>query len=608
MGVSPAAQVLSGPEFRRDVSHVQTRTRRRLGRSWLSGSIVGCGLLAAALLAWAAVDERRGRRLETKIPPDDPLISQPYKRRPEADDRIFIVFHIVGIVYMLLGLNTVCDVYFTGALEAMINKWQIKPDVAGATFMAAGGSAPELFTSLIGACITENDVGFGTIVGSAVFNVLFVIGLCGFAATEEIQLTWWPLFRDCSYYIMGLSLLAFFASDQHIALLEAVILFIVYILYCTVMYFNERLEALTDTAYLNAKKNVAPELAAVEAGATGGKPMGESKALDDDDSSDAGSIEMITVPDAIVPVPSPTKGHRSGGTGEATDCHNIASLEESTPHGTESHNYTSKVMSNCHLHGKMRASFCVGHAAILRHEERMATLGVNPASTGGGTGGVPSIADEILDAPDGEEDEGDLMTKPEGGLDLALWYASLPIYVPLHYSLPTPELEYNKFLLTFVLSLLWIAGFSFLLVWWVDILGQVLHIPGIVMALTVLAAGTSIPDAVSSMAVARMGEGDMAVSSSVGSNIFDILVGLPIPWMLKIGVIEGGDYRIRILSPFVAFYVLLLLIMVTSVIICIHFSGWTLNKRLGLLMGGLYAVFLVVAITTESTQWDALKF
>jgi Ca2+/Na+ antiporter len=40
-----------------------------------------------------------------------------------------------------------------------------------------GGSAPELATSLIGT-FKRSDVGFGTIVGSAVFNVLFVIGCC----------------------------------------------------------------------------------------------------------------------------------------------------------------------------------------------------------------------------------------------------------------------------------------------------------------------------------------------------------------------------------------------------------------------------------------------
>jgi hypothetical protein len=33
------------------------------------------------------------------------------------------------------------------------------------------------------------------------------------------------------------------------------------------------------------------------------------------------------------------------------------------------------------------------------------------------------------------------------------------------------------------------------------------------------------------MIVARAGFGDMAVSSSIGSNIFDVLVGLPLPWL-----------------------------------------------------------------------------
>ena len=64
---------------------------------------------------------------------------------------------------------------------------KITPDVAGATFMAAGGSAPELFTSIIGVFIAKSDVGIGTIVGSAVFNILFVIAACAFAAKEALR-------------------------------------------------------------------------------------------------------------------------------------------------------------------------------------------------------------------------------------------------------------------------------------------------------------------------------------------------------------------------------------------------------------------------------------
>eukprot|EP01043_Picozoa_sp_COSAG02_P026386 COSAG02_NODE_1519_length_12168_cov_5.127682_12_plen_132_part_00 len=67
------------------------------------------------------------------------------------------------------------------ALEVIVKRWEIDPDIAGATLMAAGGSAPELFTSFIGT-FEQSAVGFGTIVGSAVFNVLFVIGTCAVAS------------------------------------------------------------------------------------------------------------------------------------------------------------------------------------------------------------------------------------------------------------------------------------------------------------------------------------------------------------------------------------------------------------------------------------------
>ena len=34
--------------------------------------------------------------------------------------------------YMVLGLNTVCDVYFAGAIDLLCDAWDLTPDVAGA--------------------------------------------------------------------------------------------------------------------------------------------------------------------------------------------------------------------------------------------------------------------------------------------------------------------------------------------------------------------------------------------------------------------------------------------------------------------------------------------
>jgi hypothetical protein len=113
--------------------------------------------------------------------------------------RGMIIFYIFGVIYMFISLAIVCDEFFVPSLETFVDEFGISFDVAGATFMAAGGSMPELFTSFIATVVHKSDVGFAAIVGSAVFNILFVIAVCAIASDETLVLSWWPLFRDMSF-------------------------------------------------------------------------------------------------------------------------------------------------------------------------------------------------------------------------------------------------------------------------------------------------------------------------------------------------------------------------------------------------------------------------
>jgi len=163
----------------------------------------------------------------------------------KADPAWLTVFYAIGVLYMFLALAVVCDEFFVPALEEMSSgrRMNLSMDVAGATLMAAGGSAPELFTSLFGT-FAESEVGFGTIVGSAVFNVLFVIAMCALMSKEVLTLTWWPLFRDSAYYAVGLGVLAAFiggVSPNEIETWEAVVLFLLYLGYILVMWQNANL-------------------------------------------------------------------------------------------------------------------------------------------------------------------------------------------------------------------------------------------------------------------------------------------------------------------------------------------------------------------------------
>lgn len=79
------------------------------------------------------------------------------------------------------------------------------------------------------------------------------------------------------------------------------------------------------------------------------------------------------------------------------------------------------------------------------------------------------------------------------------------------------------------------------------ILGDTFNIPDSVMGLTFLAAGTSVPEAVSSVLVTNQGHGAMGISSSISSNTFDILLCLGLPWFIKSYFYPAipGEYNVR---------------------------------------------------------------
>merc|ERR1719456_1124399 len=67
-------------------------------------------------------------------------------------------------------------------------------------------SPPELFTSLMGVFAVKNDVGVGTIVGSAVFNLCCIIGGTAVFTPGTLVIDWKPITRDTLFY--GISIVA----------------------------------------------------------------------------------------------------------------------------------------------------------------------------------------------------------------------------------------------------------------------------------------------------------------------------------------------------------------------------------------------------------------
>ena len=152
---------------------------------------------------------------------------------------VMLALLLWGIYYMFWGLAIVCDDYFVASLEEISEALGLSPDVAGATFMAAGSSAPELFTSLMGVFAVKNDVGVGTIVGSAVFNLCCIIGGTALFTPGVLKIDWKPITRDTFFYAISIAAMIYVLNDGVVTTMEGASLIACYFVYVAFMFFNE---------------------------------------------------------------------------------------------------------------------------------------------------------------------------------------------------------------------------------------------------------------------------------------------------------------------------------------------------------------------------------
>lgn len=161
--------------------------------------------------------------------------------------------------------------------------------------------------------------------------------------------------------------------------------------------------------------------------------------------------------------------------------------------------------------------------------------------------------------------------------------------------IPDVKRRPNAYIATFLASILAIAGLSWVLVEQIIHIADALNINATFLALTVLAAGTSIPDLIGSVVVARQGRGDMAVSNAIGSNIFDILFGLGVPWLIVL-MLRGG--KIEVSTENLSASIFLLFATVVALLLLLIIRKWRIGNKSGLLLVGLYIAYcLYIAIS-----------
>jgi cation:H+ antiporter len=146
--------------------------------------------------------------------------------------------------------------------------------------------------------------------------------------------------------------------------------------------------------------------------------------------------------------------------------------------------------------------------------------------------------------------------------------------------------------------------------WMVDSAVEIateLGLSELVIGLTIVAAGTSLPEVATSVLATYRGERDIAVGNVVGSNIFNILLVLGVAGVVAPDPLQAGDAVRTVDLP----------VMIGAAAIClpVFFSGRNLMHRWeGAMFVGLYALYVTYLIWNSSDAgapgWyvDAVRF
>lgn len=291
----------------------------------------------------------------------------------------------------------------------------------------------------MGTFVTKSDLGIGTIVGSAVFNIFGVISVCGLFSGQKIPLDWYPITRDCLYYGFTVIVLSIVLIDGSVFWWEAMIMVIFYFGYVTIMTLNNRIERWAHSVLKNVKKRVYPT-----SSGSGGGANNES------------SVSTVSNNIALQ-VPN-----------ESTPLHTSASKSTQVTLHTDSENDNKPSEAN-------------GHHLDVE----------NPTEDEG------DCNEEDPGYP-WHLPKGGILAKIWWLLFLPvniLYFLSIPDVRRDHCV--------KFFPFSFIMCMVWIGAISYELTWLITVIGYTINVPDTVMGLSFLAVGTSIPEVFSSLIVAK---------------------------------------------------------------------------------------------------------
>ena len=153
------------------------------------------------------------------------------------------VLLILGFILLIKGAD-----FFVDGSSSVARLLKIPPVVIGLTIVAMGTSAPEAAVSITAGLSGNNDIALSNIIGSNIFNLLIVIGIC--AVIYVVNTDRDILKRDLPVNIGVTLLLLFFLLDLKLSRFEGFVLLAAMVVYIVLLVRNAMKNRTTEGAQI----------------------------------------------------------------------------------------------------------------------------------------------------------------------------------------------------------------------------------------------------------------------------------------------------------------------------------------------------------------------
>lgn len=495
-----------------------------------------------------------------------------------------VTLEAIWLFFLFIGLGVTADTFFCPSLRVMADSLKLSQNIAGVTFLAFGNGAPDVFSAI--AAISnakDGDAGlaFGALFGAGVFVSTVVAGLICIA--QPFQSVQRPLLRDLIFFLVAGFWAFYVVWDGRITLFETMGFLGLYVLYIFVVlfgrYLNRKLrERRGDTVRRNHFSS--NNIQTIKNRANSSIVVNED--VNDDDNEEARPLlRNENSPMAIAEED------------ETTDYTNksalLAALQPYDPKEWGESKFLNKtlILFKVPVVLLLKTTIPLVDYEVKNHNWNKMTYALN-----------------CLTAPI-------LMTFAVniGFVKLfnviPLWSVALVVGVLLSGAIlvftdlnTRPRAHWLFAYFGFLVSVIWIYTIANEIVNLLTAFGVILNISNTILGLTFLAWGNSLSDLVADLFSAKRGFPDMGMSACFGGPLFNILLGVGIPFSIQCFKKKEG---IAINSSFLQDMLALFLgISLVSTLIIIPLRKFKFTRGYGYYLLAVYAVFLTVCILIES--------